>query len=61
MRVHLAGQDVASGATGGMDLRRLFGDAGGSGWVNRELGEALSRAAPWPALGAGMVRASGPR
>ena len=59
MRVHLDGQDVASGATGGVDLRRLCGGAGGFGRVNWGLGVSLSRVLPWPASGAGMLCTSG--
>ena len=48
-RVSLAGGD-----TSGVELRRLCGGAGGSCWANWGLGEALSRAAPWPGRLAAM-------
>ncbi len=55
IRVPLDREDLAGRETVGVDLRRLGGGAGGSGWVNRGLGVGLSRAAPWPE--AGMLRA----
>ncbi len=52
------GEDLASGASGGVDLRRLFDDAGGSCGLIWGLVIALSQAAPWPAAKVGMARAS---
>jgi hypothetical protein len=50
-------EDLAIRDSGGVELRRLCGGAGGSCRVNRGLGEALRRTAPWPGSEAGMLRA----
>jgi len=59
LRGLLDAKDLASGASGGVDLRRLCSGAGGSVWLDRGLGVVLSRAPPWPASGAGMLCTSG--
>jgi hypothetical protein len=51
-------EDLASFEGGGVDWRRLCGGAGGSFRSIYGLGEVLSKAAPWPVSGTGLLGAS---